>query len=546
MPTKSDILQAINVQNDLIKREHLGDTSPLSPPILIPGPTRQIVLNKLSAIPQKEREGYNFFVFGKAAKSNFIQIAAPDESVKRFENHMSSIDGIAFVNTGDKATRAFFDFDCPVFDNETVEEKSKQLHDWIVGSFWPAVLKFCDVPKKYGRRFVMSTKHRKKKASFHLVSADVLAVDSRVWAYKMKDFWRHHKDDLLKESWAFMGMGPKSCPNKNANGVEDGAPRGREDGSPIHQWVEHGRHRHQMYTLSAQNKVQKTEECTAWDAHPQRIIDDRDAPFFIKADSNRFGTSTRKRRAEQDQETRMNKFVRMSTSSDVSTSSVISNSADSVQTSGAVWDAYPTYSAMIKLAFEEISTRTGCSIHDMKLRPFQGPDGKQSFVVGYRATDKAKECQLVEGHRHTKNHAKFTIFFTPFFTLLGGCHSLNHPAGTPKWKKILEFTSAPVDPPGTPTAEIDLGTENANAHMVCVSVPSTQPFRLRFGVGARRVDITNKTQNHDYFSVRVGGKMPRLAKPSCVIVDAFINGQGARNLVKRYYFLSDEPLSNLN
>tara|TARA_A100001015_G_scaffold210396_1_gene235722 strand:+ start:184 stop:1746 length:1563 start_codon:yes stop_codon:yes gene_type:complete len=518
MPTKQDIFDFISAENDNIKRETLASPTPLSPPVIIPGSTRKKVLDKLENIPNEEKKSYNFFVFGKAAQHNFIQVAAPDDSVKRIDGDLTPIDGIAFVNTGDKTTRAFFDFDCPVEEGKNVEEKAASLEKWILRSFWTAVKKFCKVPSSHGKKVVVSTKHRKNKVSFHLISTDIVAEDCRVWAYKMKDFWTAHAD-LLKESWAFMGS--KICANKNANGVEDGAPRGRADGSPIHQWVEHGRTTHHVYTLSSKSKIVK-EPCTPWDAHPQRVFDTSQSLFFVTAKKTRYGTNVRKRTREQDHEKRMKKFVSDHNSE--------GSSNDGEQR--RAWDAYPKHSRMIKLAFEEVSRRTECPTADMSLKPVGS-----NFIVNYRATEAAKQCPLVEGHKHSKNHAKFMICLSPHFVLLGGCHSTNHQASVPKWKTLLEYKMAPFPPPKTPSAVVDIGEENSKAHMICVRVPSTSEFCVRFTSGNHSVDITNMTEDHDPYSIRINGKIPILAKPSCINVPEFINGPNARNLVKKCYYL---------
>lgn len=536
MPTKQDIMEIIDVENAQIRRDSAASESPMSPPIIISGPTRQKVLDELQKLPEREKTSYNFFVFGKASKRNFIQVAAPDPSVKRLDNSLDKIDGLAFVNTGGKATRAFFDFDCPVFENEDVVEKSKRLHDWIIHSFWPAVRTFCKVPQEFGRKVVISTKHRRDKASFHLISTDVLAEDCRVWAYLMKDFWAKHQD-LLKESWAFMGS--EACPNKNANGVEDGAPRGRADGSPVHQWVEHGRTTHKTYTLGKGRGRSQTQDCSAWDAHPQRIYDRSQPLFFVKADKKRYGTNVKRRLADLDHDARMRKFARVSASSDVSKSS--SHSEDS-EDAKRVWDAYPKYKRLIKLSFEEISKRTDCSIYDISLQRVGAiHPGGLNFIINYRAGEKAKECPLVEGHRHSKNHAKFMIRTDPHFVLLGGCHSTNHSEGTPNWKKLLEFKMAPFEPPEAPSDIIDIGEKNLCAHMVYMMVPPTREFRVRIKAGDKSVDVTNKTEDHDRYSIRINRTLPKLAHPSCINVDSFIKGPCARDLVKKCYYLFSQP-----
>lgn len=88
-------------------------------------------------------------------------------------------------------TRGFFDFDCEVFEDETVEEKAPRLKTWILERFLTCLYKHLKVPKSHHNREIISTKHRKNKASFHVI-IPVVTDDPRAWSYLMKEFWSSH------------------------------------------------------------------------------------------------------------------------------------------------------------------------------------------------------------------------------------------------------------------------------------------------------------------------------------------------------------------
>ena len=489
------------------------DSEPLSPPILADFRLK-LLQERVAEEKRKNGTNYKFFVLGSAKHKNIVQVAAVSDNVMqdlvKTKKDLDLYGGLSFMINA-LPTRGYFDFDCPVFEDETIEGKSQELEDWIKHRFLACLYTHLKVPKSHHDREIISTKHRKKKASFHVI-IPVITPDPRAWSYIMRDFWAKH-DTLLAESWAFMRTNKKNYKNSQAFGVEDGAPRGAPFGSPVHQWIEYGRtHRNGL---------------SPWDAHPQRT---QSTDYVLKTDESRYGK--RKIFASQLDDKaarRLKKFKSVSSEEDQSKGfEPDSSSNDSV----AVWDHYPNHCDGVKLAFGKVSEMTGCSIYDMDLIPCAGTDSK-SFIVKYRPTEKAKECPFVKGHRHKSNNMKFKLVLNPL-ALYAGCHSSNHPPNTPKWKVIFRHEMSPFEPPETPCVT---STLSADVEAAYFAVPTSLPFRIRVSVGERTFDITNKTEEVHYYSYKnpnTGGLL-RLPKPSCLQFDKFINGNGGRYLVNKCY-----------
>lgn len=318
----------------------------------------------------------------------------------------------------------------------------------------------------------------------------------------------------MNESWAFLRTTKKNCKNSQANGVEDGAPRGSPFGSAVHQWIEFGR--------------VHPEGMTPWDAHPQRLQAD---DYRLETDKKKYGK--RKRIECLDHAVRATKKTRYAESDSESRGIEVDQSSnDSV----AAWDQYPLHSQGVKLAFQKVSEMTGSNVYDMDLLPCTGNSDKKSFIIKYKPTERSKHCPLVKGHVHKKNNAKFLLILEPL-TLLAGCHSGNHPAGTPKWKEIFCHTMLPFEPPTTPTAIRQL---SGSPEAVYLSVPTNMTFRVQIQIEAekRTVDITNLTDPIDYYSIfQKQKKFLKLPTPSCIQFDEFINSPGALQLEQKCYLL---------